>query len=170
MSTSTLEAIFVAETSGAPMRRVDSARAVAGRGIKGDRYFLGARQSPERRRHGGDLTLIAGEVLDEVQDLGMRFDAGLSRRNLVVRGMDLDRLIGRRFRVGDVVLEGIETCEPCLELTKACDDPGVLRALVHRSGLRAVVRIGGELRIGNQLAVEPRIAEPPAVSARCRHR
>lgn len=166
MSTSTLEAIFVAEASGAPMRRVDSARAVAGGGIEGDRYFLAPGQAPRADRHGGDLTLIAGEVLDEVRAKGTRIDAGLSRRNLLIRGVELDRLVGRRFRIGNVVLEGTATCEPCLELTKACDDSGVLRALVHRGGLRAAIRVGGELHVGNRLAVEP--VAPQLAAARDR--
>lgn len=166
MSASTLEAIFIAAASGAPMRRVESARAVAGRGIEGDRYFVGARQSQGRQRKGGDLTLIAGEVLDEVRAHGMRIDGGLSRRNLLTRGVELDRLVGRRFRVGKVVLEGTSICEPCLELTKGCDDPGVLTALVHRGGLRAAIRVGGELRVGDRLAVEPTAAELPAAHPR----
>ncbi|MBA2264603.1 MAG: MOSC domain-containing protein, partial [Chloroflexi bacterium] len=78
MSTSTLEAIFVADASGAPMRRVDSARAVAGRGIEGDRYFLEARRRGASGSRGGDLTLIAGEVLDEIRAHGLRIDASLS--------------------------------------------------------------------------------------------
>ncbi len=154
MSASTLEAIFVAEASGAPMRRVESARAVAGRGIEGDRYFIAPGRAPRHGRQGGDLTLVAGEVLDEVRADGTRIDGGLSRRNLVTRGVDLDRLVGRRFRIGNVVLEGTAICEPCLDLTKACDDPGVLRALVHRGGLRAAVLVGGELRVGDQIIID----------------
>ncbi len=80
--------------------------------------------------------------------------------------MELDQLIGRRFRIGGVVLEGTATCEPCLELTKACGDPGVLRALVHRGGLRAAVRVGGELHVGDRLAVEPTAPELAAAHHR----
>ena len=87
--------------------------------------------------------MAADEVLE---DVGLEpVDA---RRNLVVRGVDLDALRGRRFRVGEVECLGQRRCEPCAHLQRLTH-PGVLRALVHRGGLRADIVRGGELRVGD---------------------
>ena len=135
------------------MREVASARVLAGRGIEGDRYFLGVGRFSDDRRRGGDVTLIAVEVLDELRATGVSVEVGLSRRNLVTRGMRLEGLVGQRFRIGQVLFEGTATCEPCVELAKACRDPRVLRALAHRGGLRARVETDGELHVGDHLVV-----------------
>jgi MOSC domain-containing protein YiiM len=74
-----------------------------------------------------------------------------ARRNVVVRGVDVDALRGRRFRIGDVELVGRRRCEPCAHLERLTR-PGVLRALVHRGGLRADIVAGGELRVGDEVA------------------
>ena len=74
-----------------------------------------------------------------------------SRRNVVVRGVDVDALRGRRFRIGAVECVGRRRCEPCAHLERLTR-PGVLRALVHRGGLRADIVAGGELRVGDEVA------------------
>ncbi len=73
-----------------------------------------------------------------------------ARRNLVVRGIALDDLIGRRFRVGEVECFGQRRCEPCAHLERLTR-PGVLRGLVHRGGLRADVLSGGGIRTGDRV-------------------
>jgi MOSC domain-containing protein YiiM len=70
----------------------------------------------------------------------------------VVSGVALDALLGRRFRVGEVECLGQRRCEPCAHLQRLTR-PGVLRALVHRGGLRADVVRGGEIRVGDAVRV-----------------
>jgi MOSC domain-containing protein YiiM len=130
-----------------PVARV---RAVPGRGLEGDRNFF-ARDGvqPERDR---ELTLIATEALDQLAaEHGIELTAAESRRNVATRGVDLNQLEGRRFRVGDVECEGIELCEPCNHL-QGLTKPGVLRGLVHRGGLRAAILTGGEIAVGDVVA------------------
>jgi MOSC domain-containing protein YiiM len=130
---------------------VERVRAVAGRGLEGDRYFYdGEGMQPERDR---ELTLIALEALDALADeLGIELTAAESRRQVATRGIDLNALEGKRFRVGAIECEGIELCEPCNHL-KGLTQPGVLRGLVHRGGLRAAILAGGEIAVGD--LVEP---------------
>jgi len=73
-----------------------------------------------------------------------------SRRNITTRGVPLNHLVGRRFRVGDVVLEGRRLCEPCEHL-QSLTKPGVLKALVHRGGLRADIVVGGTIRLSDPI-------------------
>jgi MOSC domain len=145
----TVEGLAVAEEAEAPMRLLDAAQARAGRGLDGDRYAAGAGTFSPRaeKRPGYDLTLIAGEVLDELAAAGGTLDFAGSRRNVLTRGIDLTALIGRTFRIGDVLCEGRRQCEPCSHLERLAG-PGVLRPLIHKGGLRVDVRSDGEIRVG----------------------
>ena len=145
----TVEALAVAPAAEAPMRLLDVARARAGRGLDGDRYAAGAGTFTPRagRRPGYDLTLIAGEVLDELAAAGRVLDFAGTRRNVLTRGIDVNALVGRRFRIGDVLCEGRRLCEPCVHLDRL-SGPGILRPLIHRGGLRADVLTDGEISPG----------------------
>lgn len=141
-----VEHVFVAPVVTEPMQRLDSAVAVAGRGLEGDRYFDGTGTFSDPGSTGRDLTLVDAAALEAA---GVAPEE--SRRNVVVSGVDLDALMGRSFRIGEVECVGRRRCEPCAHLQRLTR-PGVLRALVHRGGLRADVVTGGVLRVGDQVA------------------
>ncbi len=129
---------------------VESVRAVAGRGLEGDRnFYQGEGAQPERDK---ELTLIATEALGALAaEHGIELTAAESRRNVATRGIDLNQLEGKPFRVGDVECEGIELCEPCNHL-QGLTQAGVLRGLVHRGGLRAAILSDGEISVGDEVA------------------
>ena len=141
----TIEALAVAPAAEAPMELIDEAEAHAGRGLVGDRYFVGAGTFSNPHSNGHDLTLIEAEVVDE---LGL--PPAEARRNVVTRGIDLNALVGRRFRVGEVECVGRRLCEPCAQLQRLTH-PGILRDLVHRGGLRADVLGDGAIRVGDEV-------------------
>lgn len=146
-----VESIFVAEEAGAPMRRLDEARALAGLGLEGDRYAAGQGTFSVAGGRGNEITLIGGEVLDALRlPGGGPLSGAEARRNLVTRGVDLNALVGRRFRIGELELVGRRRCEPCAHLQRLTR-PGVLRALVHRGGLRADLLSSGTLRVGDAI-------------------
>ena len=137
-----VEAIFIAAEHGQHPQSVESATAVAGKGLEGNRYFDTGR--PEQ-----ELTLIEAEQLEyALAEHGLEIDAAASGRNLVTRGVDLNALVGKRFRVGETECRGIELCEPCTTF-EARTAPGAIKALVHRAGLNAEILSGGELRPGD---------------------
>jgi MOSC domain-containing protein YiiM len=138
-----VEAIAVAAAAEAPMALVDHATAHAGRGLEGDRYAGGEGTFSNPHSRGHDLTLIEAEVVD-----GLGVAPEVPRRNVVTRGIDLNALVGRRFRVGEVECEGQRLCEPCAHLQRLTE-PRLLRALVHRGGLRADVVSDGVIRVGD---------------------
>jgi len=123
----------------APVRSVT---AVAGKGLVGDRHF-GASREP-----GSDLTLIEAEVLEDVGLTGAQ-----SRRQVVVRGVRLGDLIGKRFRVGEVECLGVEICEPCRHLQQLTR-PGIIKDLLHRGGLNADILSGGTISVGDELSCD----------------
>ena len=144
-----VEGLAIAPAAEAPMQLLDIAKAFAGRGLAGDRYAAGAGTFSPRasRRPGYDLTLIAAEVLDELAAAGHALDFAGTRRNVLSRGVDVNALVGRTFRIGQVVCQGSRLCEPCVHLD-GLSGPGLLRPLIHRGGLRADILTDGEVRLG----------------------
>jgi MOSC domain-containing protein YiiM len=132
------------------MRAVPEARAIAGAGLEGDRYAVGAGTFSGGGSAGRALTLIETEAIAELAAAGIEIEPIDTRRNLIVSGIDLDALIGRRFRVGEVICRGARRCEPCAHLQRLTE-PGTLRGLVHRGGLRADLISGGTIRRGDEI-------------------
>ncbi|HET9345269.1 MAG TPA: MOSC domain-containing protein [Candidatus Limnocylindrales bacterium] len=147
-----VEAIHIAPVAEAPMVAVDRVRAIAGVGLEGDRYATKAGTWSPDPRVDRDITLIETEVLEDLAATdGIHLAPGETRRNVTTRGIRLNDLIGRWFRVGDAVCEGTRLCEPCQHLTDALGKP-ILRPLVHRAGLRAHILEGGDIGVGAEVA------------------
>jgi MOSC domain-containing protein YiiM len=123
-------------------------RAVEGLGLEADRYFNGEGTFFVDGKPGQALTLIEAEALEGLlAETGIELLAEDTGRNLVTRGVDLNALVGRRFRIGAVECRGDRLCDPCATLARRTD-PGVLRGLAGRGGLRADIVRGGELVTG----------------------
>ena len=135
-----VEAIFIGPSEA--LAPVESVRAVAGKGLEGDRHFFA-----EGARPGGALTLIEAEVLEDVGLTGPQ-----SRRQVVTRGVRLNDLVGKRFSVGGVECVGVELCEPCLHL-QSLTRPGIIDDLVHRGGLNADILTTGTIAVGDEITV-----------------
>lgn len=149
----TLKSIWLAETAASPMYQVIEAEAVAGKGLQGDRYYhaTGAfSRWPAPKR---ELSLIALEDVEDIyQDLGLlELTPGALRRNLVTTGIPLTTWTGATFSIGDVVLEGLQPCAPCRYLERMLDQPGLMKELKGRGGLRARILQGGRLRQGDEI-------------------
>lgn len=138
-----VEAIWLAPSAGVPAVSVAAAQALPGRGLDGDRHAVGAGTFPSGPP-GSALTLIAAEVCESfAPPLG----ADDHRRNVVTRGIDLNRLVGHEFTIGAVRCRGARLCEPCTVVQGYAGRP-ILRALVHRGGLRADILSAGEVTVG----------------------
>jgi MOSC domain-containing protein YiiM len=140
-----VEAIFVASEPGELPAPVERIRAHAGRGLEGNRYFWEDGDAPPGR----GVTLIAAEAMDAVALEGnISIEPAATRRNVLTRGIDVNELVGKRFRIGDVECEGVELCEPCTHL-ESMTEPGVIKALAHRGGLNADILTDGEINVGD---------------------
>jgi MOSC domain-containing protein YiiM len=146
-----VEAIVIAPEAEAAMVKIERATARAGRGLEGDRYFDGRGTFSNVHARGHDLTLIEAEVLDTLTLPDGQLSPEEARRNIVTRGIELNALVGQRFRVGAVECFGQRLCEPCAHLERVSDRT-LLRPLVHKGGLRADVLSDGEIRIGDEIA------------------
>lgn len=148
--------IFVAAEAEEAMTEVTEIRAVAGRGVDGDRYFnakgtFSAKKTPDRQ-----ITLIETEAIEAAaRDYKLPLDARDARRNLLTRDVPLNHLVGREFTVGEVRLRGLRLCDPCGHLEKITKAKGLEKALANRGGLRAEILIGGVIRPGDAVDLEP---------------
>lgn len=151
-----LEAIHLADRVGAPVRAVESVAARAGVGLAGDRYgdLAESLVSPSGIAR-GDVTLIEAEQIEWLAaETGIGLAPGETRRNLTTRGVRLNDLVGRTFRIGSVRAEGLRLCQPCAYLQEQIGKP-ILAPLVHRAGLRARFLDDGELHVGDPIEIEP---------------
>src|SRR6266576_1791717 len=120
-------AIHIADEADARMRAVDRIRAVPGKGLEGDRYFLESGTYSDRPGPGREVTLIESEAIEAMaRDNQITIPAGATRRNVTTRGAPLNHLVGQEFEAGRV----------------------------HRGGLRAEILTEGDIRVGD--AIVPR--------------
>jgi hypothetical protein len=145
-----VDGIWIAAAAGEPSQGVPAVRAIAGSGLAGDRHVNGTGTFPSGLP-GSALTLIEAEVCESFEP-PLRPDE--HRRNLVTRGVQLNGLVGREFMIGEVRCRGMRLCEPCRVVDGYATRP-VLRALVHRGGLRADILEDGQIRVGDSIAMCP---------------
>ena len=141
----TLETILLRPSKEQPMVSVDAAAVVPGKGLEGDR-FRGRLQSKRQ------VTLFQAENLPVLASY-LRVesvDPATLRRNLIVRGINLMALKNRQFRIGNVVLEGTASCDPCSKM-EAELGPGGFNAMRGIGGLCARVIDGGEISVGDEV-------------------
>ena len=153
MAMAMVASLHITDAAGGEMKSVEGVRAVVGRGLEGDRYFLATGTYSNRPDPARDVTLIESEAVEALErDSGIKLSARETRRNIATRGVALNHLVGADFQVGEVKLHGIRLCEPCsyLEgLTRA----GVKAGLIHRGGLRAQILAGGRIAVGDAIHV-----------------
>jgi len=148
-----VEAIYTAPSEAFPVVRRAQVHARPGVGLDGDRYSLGTGFWSNDHKVSRDVTLIEAEVIEALRvDRSGQCDYGSFRRNIVTRGVRLNELVDKRFRIGEVVLEGTSTCEPCAYLEHLVGRP-ILRALVHHGGLRANILTIGEIRCHDAISL-----------------
>ncbi|HUS56263.1 MAG TPA: MOSC domain-containing protein [Thermohalobaculum sp.] len=149
--TGRLDHIHITAAARGAMRPLDEALLVAGKGIEGDRYTLGTGTYSIKPEPGRQVTLIEAEALEALaRDEGIMLAPHEHRRNLTVSGVPLNHLVGRQFRVGEVLLEGARLNVPCkyLELVTG---KTVYAPLLNRSGLNCIIVEGGTIRPGDAL-------------------
>jgi len=154
--TGTLLHIHIASEAAMEMEELSQATLVAGRGIEGDRYYLGT-GTYSRVPHTFQLTLIEMEALEAIQrndppkqPQPLLISPADHRRNLTTRNVPLNHLAGRRFKVGECILQGREINNPCKYLEELLQLP-VYLPLWNRSGLNCEIEVGGIIRPGDEI-------------------
>jgi MOSC domain-containing protein YiiM len=149
----TVVSIHIAASGAAPIKTVGEIQVVAGKGLEGDRYALKLGTYSNQPGSGRDVTLIEMEAIEALRrDYQITLEPGMTRRNLVTRGVALNHLVDVEFTVGDAVLRGTRLCDPCAHMEKLTVK-GAMRGLIHRGGLRAEIVRGGLIRAGDRISL-----------------
>lgn len=142
-----VEGLHLCPRSFLPMRSVPALMLVAGRGIEGDRYAVGEGFYSDRPEEGRQITLFEAETLEALaRDHKVTLAPSDHRRNVTTRDAPLNHLVGKRFRVGSVLLEGTRLSTPCRHIEQITGQE-IFTFLLNRSGLHARILEGGEVRL-----------------------
>lgn len=156
--TALITAIFVAPTKHAGQIAVDAVQLKASKGIVGDRFYGFTRKNPGR-----NLTLVESEAIEEFNCIyNQAIGLNATRRNLVTRGIRLNDLVGKTFKIGDVLCLGIELCEPCKVMARqfpasSLTQAKIIRAFTSKGGIRAAVLSDGIVKLSDEICTDFRL-------------
>ena len=125
---------------------VEAVECVAGRGLRGDRFF------DYKENFKGQITFLGRDTIDAVlQAVGLQsVDPIVFRRNVVLDGIDLNELVGKTFELGGIRFQGSEECSPCFWMDESVGE-GAFDAMKGRGGLRCRILTSGTLSKGDAL-------------------
>ena len=156
IATGIVVALFTVDRRAAPMKKVEQLYALAGRGIEGDRYFLGTGTYSKSPEPGRQVTLIKSEVLESLKnELEINVKPEESRRNILTQGIEINDLIGTEFYVGTVRLRAHRITQPCLYLEKLLDQPGLYKELWDNGGISCEILSDGVIKEGDPITTSP---------------
>lgn len=136
-----------------PMRTFPELSLIAGRGIEGDRYMIGQETGfySHKPEEGRQVTLFEIETLEAlVRDAKITLLPEEHRRNVTVEGVPLNHLVGRKFWLGETLLEATRLSTPCRHIEEILSKP-VFDPLINRSGLNCKILVGGTVRVGDHV-------------------
>lgn len=147
----TVEEIYITDRGSAPMERVDEVEAVAGKGLRGDRYMMGTGYWSTYDLC--QVTLIAAEDIEHIaRETDLEITAGQHRRNIITRGIDFDLLVGKTFRVGEALF-GYDRPRPPCRYVQSITQPGMTKALGGRAGICCRILESGTIRPSDPITV-----------------
>ena len=140
--------IGITNNNNQKIKEVNSIKVLANQGIIGDRYFK------EFNDPYSQLSLIESENIDNYNiKYGLNIPYIDFRRNIVTKGIRLNDLIGKKFLVGEVELEGIDLCRPCRHLCELLDQDNIIKEFLRRGGLRCQILSSSTINIGDKIKI-----------------
>ena len=131
-----------------PISEVNSIKVLANQGIVGDRHFN------EFNDPYNQITLIESENIDYYNiKYGLNIPYKDFRRNIITKGIKLNDLVGKRFKIGKVELEGIDLCRPCKHLSEILDQDNIIKEFLRRGGLRCQILTSSTIEVGDKINV-----------------
>ena len=140
--------IGITTTNNKKIEELDSIDVVANKGIVGDRHFKDF-NDPYCQ-----LSLIESENIDYYNiKYGLNIPYIDFRRNIVTSGIQLNELVGKKLKIGDVELEGVDLCRPCKHLTEMLGEANILKEFLRRGGLRCQILSSSKIKIGDKIQI-----------------
>ena len=139
----------IAEKNNFPINEMDSIKVLANQGIVGDRHFSKFNDAYNQ------LSLIESENIDYYNmKYGLNIPYLDFRRNVVTKGVLLNDLVGKRFFVGEVELEGIDLCRPCRHLCEVLNQDNIIKEFLRKGGIRCQILSSSNLNVGDKIRIK----------------
>ena len=130
------------------IEEVNSIDVLANQGVLGDRHFN------EFNDPYNQLSLIESENIDYYNiKYGLNIPYIDFRRNIITKGIQLNDLVGKKFQIGKVELEGIDLCRPCKHLSEVLQQDNIIKEFLRRGGLRCQILSSSSIEVGNKIKV-----------------
>ena len=130
------------------IKEVNSIDVLANQGVLGDRHFN------EFNDPYNQLSLIESESIDYYNiKYGLNIPYIDFRRNIITKGIQLNDLVGKKFQIGKVELEGIDLCRPCKHLSEVLQQDNIIKEFLRRGGLRCQILSSSSIEVGNKIKV-----------------
>ena len=138
----------ITDKNNSEIKEVASIEVLANKGVVGDRHF------DDFNDPYCQLSLIESENIDYYNSkYGLNIPYINFRRNIVTKGIKLNELVGKKIKVGDVSIEGIDLCRPCRHLTEMLDQENILKEFLRRGGLRCQILSSAKIKVGDQIKI-----------------
>ena len=143
-------AIGIAKESNQKLKieKVNNVEVIAGKGIKGDRYYDDYNESRKQ------ITLIESENIDYYNK---KFNVNFSyldfRRNLITKNIQLNDLVGKKLSIGDIYVQVHDLCKPCKYLQEILGKNNIVKEFLRKGGLRCEILVSGNIKVGDEIGV-----------------
>ena len=140
--------IGISNKNNQEIKEVNSINVLANKGVVGDRHFQ------EFNDPYNQMSLIESENIDYYNiKYGLKIPYLDFRRNIVTKGIKLNDLIGKKFHIGNVKLEGIDLCRPCRHLSEVLNQDNIIKEFLRRGGLRCQILTSSSIEVGSKIEV-----------------
>lgn len=140
--------ICITSESGKKMESMNSIKVIANKGIVNDRYFK------ENNDKKNQITLIESENVDYYNKIsGTNFIPTDFRRNVITKGISLNKLVGKEILIGEVRLKIHDLCEPCRYLQELLGEKNLVKKFLNRGGLRCELLTNGKINVNDPIKI-----------------
>ena len=140
--------IGICEKNSQKINEINEIEVLSQKGILGDRHFR------EHKNHKGQITLIEKENID---DYNKKYKTRISyidfRRNIITEGIELNSLIQKQIKIGDIKILPYELCRPCSHLEQMVNSKDIIKEFLKKGGLRCEVLVSGKVKIGDEIRI-----------------
>ena len=138
----------ISDKNNKEIKEVNSIEVLANKGVIGDRHF------DDFNDPYCQLSLIESENIDYYNfKYGLNIPYINFRRNIVTKGIQLNELVGKKIKIGNVNIEGIDLCRPCRHLTEMLGQENILKEFLRRGGLRCQILSSSQIKIGDEIKI-----------------
>ena len=138
----------IASDNNKKIQEVESINVLANKGIVGDRHF------DDYNDPYCQLSLIESENIDYYNTkFGLNINYVDFRRNIITRGIELNHLVGKKLKIGNVEVEGIDLCRPCKHLTEILNQDNILKEFLRKGGLRCQILNSSKISVGDTIKI-----------------